>query len=64
MLVVVAVVAWLGAVPLGFLLWQTFVRGGVLTVANFRGAYTSVGIGTMVGNSLAFAFGSAAVDSE
>ena len=61
MLVVVAVVAWLGAVPLGFLLWQTFVRGGVLTVANFRGAYTSVGIGTMVGNSLAFAFGSAAV---
>ena len=61
MLVVVAVVAWLGAVPLGFLLWQTFVRGGVLTVANFRGAYTSVGIGTMVGNSLAFALGSAAV---
>ena len=60
-LVVVAVVAWLGAVPLGFLLWQTFVRGGVLTVANFRGAYTSVGIGTMVGNSLAFALGSAAV---
>ena len=61
MLVVVAVVAWLGAVPLGFLLWQTFVRGGVITVANFRGAYTAVGIGTMVGNSLAFAFGSAAV---
>ena len=60
-LVVEAVVAWLGAVPLGFLLWQTFVRGGVLTVANFRGAYTSVGIGTMVGNSLAFALGSAAV---
>jgi iron(III) transport system permease protein len=60
-LVVVAIVAWLGAVPLGFLLWQTFVKGGVVTVVNFRGAYTSVGIGTMVGNSLAFAFGSAAV---
>ena len=59
--VVVAVVAWLGAVPLGFLLWQTFVRGGSLTVANFRGAYTSVGVGTMMGNSLAFAFGSSAV---
>jgi len=60
-LVVLAIVAYLGAVPLGFLLWQTFVRGGHLTVANFRGAYTSVGIGTMVGNSLAFAFGSTAV---
>ena len=60
-LVVVAVVGWLGAVPLGFLLWQTFVKGGELTVANFRGAYTAVGIGTMVFNSLAFAFGSAAV---
>jgi iron(III) transport system permease protein len=60
-LVVVAVVAWLGAVPLGFLLWQTFVKGGELTVVNFRGAYTSVGIGTMVGNSLAFALGSSAI---
>jgi iron(III) transport system permease protein len=60
-LVVVTVVAWLGAVPLGFLLWQTFVRGGELTVANFRGAYTDVGIGEMMGNSLAFAFGSCAV---
>ena len=30
-LAVVAVVAYLGAVPLGFLLWQTFVRGGHLT---------------------------------
>jgi iron(III) transport system permease protein len=60
-LVVVAVVAYLGAVPLGFLLWQTFVKGGHLTLANFSGAYTSVGIGTMMGNSLAFAFGSSAV---
>jgi len=60
-LAVVAVVAWLGAVPLGFLLWQTFVKGGTLTIANFRGAYTSVGIGTMMGNSLAFAFGSSAI---
>jgi len=45
-LAVVAIVAWLGAVPLGFLLWQTFVKSGTLTIANFRGAYTSVGIGT------------------
>jgi iron(III) transport system permease protein len=58
---VVAIVAYLGAVPLGFLLWQTFVRGGTLTLANFRGAYTDVGIGEMMGNSLAFAFGSCAV---
>src|SRR6266478_3634637 len=60
-LVVVAIVAYLGAVPLGFLLWQTFVKGGHLSLANFSGAYTSVGIGTMMGNSLAFAFGSSAV---
>jgi iron(III) transport system permease protein len=60
-LVVVAIVAYLGAVPLGFLLWQTFVEGGHLTLANFSGAYTSVGIGTMMGNSLVFAFGSSAV---
>jgi iron(III) transport system permease protein len=60
-LAVVAVVAWLGAVPLVFLLWQTFVKGGHLTIVNFRGAYTSVGMGTMVGNSLAFAFGSCVV---
>jgi iron(III) transport system permease protein len=60
-LAVVAIVGYLGAVPLGFLLWQTFIRGGDLTVANFRGAYTDVGIGEMMANSLAFAFGSCAV---
>ena len=32
-LFVVAVVAWLGAVPLGFLLWRTFVRGGSITLS-------------------------------
>jgi iron(III) transport system permease protein len=60
-LVVVAIVGYLGAVPLGFLLWQTFVRNGALTLANFRGAYTDVGIGEMMINSLAFAFGSCLV---
>ena len=60
-LVVVAIVGYLGAVPLGFLLWRTFVRSGSLTLANFEGAYTDVGIGRMMGNSLAFAFGSCAV---
>jgi iron(III) transport system permease protein len=60
-LVVVAIVVYLGAVPLGFLLWKTFVVGGHLSFANFEGAYTSVGLGTMMLNSLAFAFGSSAV---
>jgi len=60
-LAVAAIVAYLGAVPLGFLLWKTFFVGGQFTFANFRGAYTSVGIGEMMGNSLAFAFGSSAV---
>ena len=60
-LFVVAVVAYLGAVPLGFLLWQTFLRNGALTFANFRGAYNDVGIGEMMVNSLTFAVGSCLV---
>ena len=60
-LAVVAIVGYLGAVPLGFLLWQTFVRGGALTFANFRGAYNDVGIGEMMVNSLTFAIGSTLV---
>jgi iron(III) transport system permease protein len=58
---VAAIVAYLGAVPLGFLLWQTFDKGGHFTFANFREAYNTVGLGEMMGNSLAFAFGSSAV---
>jgi iron(III) transport system permease protein len=60
-LAVVAIVGYLGAVPVGFLLWQTFVRGGAVTFANFRGAYTDVGIGEMMVNSLTFAIGSCIV---
>jgi len=60
-LVVIAIVGYLGAVPLGFLLWQTFIRNGALTLANFRGAYNDVGIGEMMINSLAFAIGSSLV---
>ena len=60
-LAVVAIVGYLGAVPVGFLLWQTFVRGGALTFANFRGAYTDVGLGEMMVNSLTFAIGSCLV---
>src|SRR5262249_5487057 len=57
----VAVVAYLCAGPVGFLLWQTFVKAGHVTLTNFDGAYTAVGIGEMMGNSLAFALGSCAV---
>jgi len=60
-LVVVAVIAYLALVPLGFLFWTTFVRNGTLTLANFREAYSSVGLGTMMLNSFAFALGSSAV---
>ena len=58
---VAAIVAYLALVPLGFLFWQTFVRSGHLTWANFHGAYTTVGLGTMTVNSFAFAFGSTAL---
>jgi iron(III) transport system permease protein len=61
-LVLVAVtIAYLALVPLGFLLWQTFVHDGTLTIASFRSAYSAVGLGTMTANSLIFAFGSAAL---
>jgi iron(III) transport system permease protein len=58
---VVAAIAYLALVPLGFLLWQTFIRGGHPTFAAFRNAYSAVGLGTMLLNSFAFAFGSTAL---
>jgi iron(III) transport system permease protein len=60
-LTVAAVIAYLALVPLGFLLWQTFVRDGHLTLVNFRDAYGSVSLGTMTKNSLYFALGSSAL---
>jgi iron(III) transport system permease protein len=60
-LAVVAIIAYLGAVPLVFLLWKTFVVGGSLSLTNFRAAYDSVGIGSMMVNTLLFALGSTAV---
>lgn len=57
-LLVAAAIAYLALVPLGFLLWQTFVRGGHLTVSAFRTAYSAVGLGTMLLNSFVFSFGS------
>jgi len=58
---VAGVIAYLAAVPLGFLLWQTFVKDGELDLGAFRTAYTEVGLGRMVVNSLVFAIGSSAL---
>jgi iron(III) transport system permease protein len=58
---VAGVIAYLAAVPLGFLLWETFVKDGKLSVGAFRDAYTQVGLGRMVVNSLVFAIGSSAL---
>jgi len=60
-LVVTAVVFYIALVPLGFLLWQTFVRDGHLTLERFREAYSSIGLTEMAMNSIVFAVGSAAL---
>lgn len=60
-LLVTALVFYLAAVPLGFLLWQTFVREGDVTLAWFREAYSSIGLTEMAMNSLVFAAGSSLV---
>jgi iron(III) transport system permease protein len=54
---VVAAVAYVSLVPLGFLLWQTFIREGELTLDAFREAYSAVGLSEMALNSLEFALG-------
>jgi iron(III) transport system permease protein len=57
-LLVIALVFYLAVVPLGFLFWQTFVRGGTVTVVWFREAYSSIGLTGMAINSIVFAIGS------
>jgi iron(III) transport system permease protein len=57
LLTVVAAIAYLALVPVGFLFWETFVRDGSLSVEAFRQAYSAVGLGEMAWNSLVFAFG-------
>jgi iron(III) transport system permease protein len=57
LVVVVAAIAYLALVPVGFLLWETFVRDGSLSLQAFREAYSTVGLGEMAWNSLVFAFG-------
>jgi iron(III) transport system permease protein len=57
LLTVVVVIAYVALVPLGFLLWQTFIRNGSITFEAFREAYSTVGLGEMALNSLWFASG-------
>jgi iron(III) transport system permease protein len=57
-LLVIAAVFYLAVVPIGFLLWQTFVRDGTVTVGWFREAYSSIGLTGMAANSIVFAIGS------
>lgn len=58
---VAALVAYLAAAPLGFLLWNTFVRNGSFTIVWFREAYSTIGLTEMAVNSIVFAAGSAAL---
>jgi len=60
---VTLVVAYLAVVPLGYLLWNTFVIDGSLTLQNFRSAYSTdaFGLWRMSFNSLQFALGSTAL---
>jgi iron(III) transport system permease protein len=51
-------VFYLAVVPLAFLLWQTFVQDGSVTVEWFREAYSSIGLTGMAMNSIVFAVGS------
>ena len=60
-LLVIALVAYLALAPLGFLLWETFVHDGALTLERFREAYSSIGLTEMAMNSIVFAGGSAAL---
>ena len=55
--IVVAVLSYLALVPMGFLVWRTFVVGGDLTLDSFREAYSAIGLGEMALNSLLFTLG-------
>jgi iron(III) transport system permease protein len=57
----ILVIAYLALVPLVYLLWRTFIKDGQPTLAFFRDAYSTYGLGEMLQNSLWFAFGSTVV---
>ena len=60
----VALIAWLALVPLGFLLWESFLtpesagRAQQFTLENYIAAYTGAETFKLLFNSLQFAFGS------
>lgn len=56
---VTLVVGYLALVPLGYLLWTTFTDADGFSLGGFARAYGSNRIGSLVGNSLWFAIGSA-----
>jgi iron(III) transport system permease protein len=61
----IALVAWLALVPLGFLLWQSFLTPQTVnapahfTLQNFRDAYFSTNTASLFWNSVRFAAGAA-----
>jgi iron(III) transport system permease protein len=58
---VLVVIGYLALVPLGYLFWGTFFDADGFTLEFFREAYTTIGLGEMMTNSLAFAFGSTVI---
>jgi iron(III) transport system permease protein len=63
LLAVVALIAYLALVPLGYLLWSTFFDGGRPTLGNFTAAYgnEAFSLQSMIWNSLRFALGATSV---
>jgi len=63
----VAIAVYLGAVPLGFLLWQSFLtpqsaaHAAELTLGNYRTAYGSAVTWILFWNSLRFAAGASMI---
>jgi iron(III) transport system permease protein len=60
-LVVTVIVGYLALVPLGYLLWTTVTDENGFSLGGFARAYGNARIGSLVGNSLWFAAGSAAL---
>ena len=58
---VVAIVGYLALVPLGYLFWGTFFDAEGLEFGGFQRAYGNNRIGELLGNSLSFAIGAAAL---
>jgi iron(III) transport system permease protein len=60
-IVVTVIVGYLALVPLGYLLWTTFTDENGFSLGGFARAYGDSRIGSLIGNSLWFAAGSAAL---